>query len=575
MVHLASGEGWYAEQTSAGNLTEKDGFDIEPALARNFLSAAAVIGYEDIFTEDPADYSDRLEEFGLAEPASTVTVTYTDGEQVVMHIGNRSTETEAAYYYMTVDGRKPLYALSVSAAEEWKLPKSSLHPVQQPNLQTARMDQLVMRSGDWTAEWVLEAEITDENASDAWVLRSPVHYPADGTEMTSFLRNIGSIRLGSYVGPAMEERLAEYGLDRPEMILEMHMAEGMAAVTGEDGTVSTTLLKAETVVLIIGSLKSEYVRYVRYGNDVYLVSELTLGPVISKKPMDTVSRYPVLVAAESLTRLTIEDCLTGESTTYRMQRESSGDEEVTRCFENGQEIPFETFEAIAPHGVVEFGQIVEADVLVGHSACYRRWLLLLGDLNSCERKVSVRCTARNAFCHYKVADTVEFSLAGFFQLGKRSLAVDGVNHHLTWRDAFQGGEPWQHVVVGGVVYVAAVGHAFHKHRLYHHMAFEAPQQFYNLFHVVAPLSRAVHTSDIVGVHGVEFLDVVVYFHQGFPHLVVVDERGVAQHRHLRRWSKLVAQFYGVVDDTGKVGVGRRLSVAGESQHIGVFVTHGH
>ncbi len=344
-VHLASGEGWYAEQTSAGNLTEKDGFDIEPALARNFLSAAAVIGYEDIFTEDPADYSDRLEEFGLAEPASTVTVTYTDGEQVVMHIGNRSTETEAAYYYMTVDGRKPLYALSVSAAEEWKLPKSSLHPVQQPNLQTARMDHLVMRSGDWTAEWVLEAEITDENASDAWVLRSPVHYPADGTEMTSFLRNIGSIRLGSYVGPAMEERLAEYGLDRPEMILEMHMAEGMAAVTGEDGTVSTTLLKAETVVLIIGSLKSEYVRYVRYGNDVYLVSELTLGPVISKKPMDTVSRYPVLVAAESLTRLTIEDCLTGESTTYRMQRESSGDEEVTRCFENGQEIPFETFEA--------------------------------------------------------------------------------------------------------------------------------------------------------------------------------------------------------------------------------------
>ena len=103
------------------------------------------------------------------------------------------------------------------------------------------------------------------------------------------------------------------------------------------------MLKAETVVLIIRSLKSEYVRYVRYGNDVYLVSELTLGPVISKKPMDTVSRYPVLVAAESLTRLTIEDCLTGESTTYRMQRESSGDEEVTRCFENGQEIPFETF----------------------------------------------------------------------------------------------------------------------------------------------------------------------------------------------------------------------------------------
>ena len=68
-VHLASGEGWYAEQTSAGNLTEKDGFDIEPALARNFLSAAAVIGYEDIFTEDPADYSDRLEEFGLAKAA--------------------------------------------------------------------------------------------------------------------------------------------------------------------------------------------------------------------------------------------------------------------------------------------------------------------------------------------------------------------------------------------------------------------------------------------------------------------------------------------------------------------------
>ena len=344
-VRLSSGDGWYAEQTAAGILRERDGFEISPALARTFLSEAAVIGYEDIFTENPADYSSRLEEFGLSDPASVVTVTYTDGSRVVLRIGNRSTETEAAYYYMTVDGREPLYAISVSAAEDWKLQKSSLHSIPQPNLQTARMDHFVIQRNDGTAEWVLEADVSDVNASDAWVMVSPVHYPADGTQMTSLLKSIGNIRLGAYVAPASADILAEAGLDKPEAILKMHMAGGVAAVTGEDGTVSTAELEEESITLAVGSLKSEYVRYVRYENDVYLVSELTIGPVLGKKPMETVSRYPVLVAAEFLSKLTIEDCVSGSETVYQMQRETAEGEEVTHCFENGVEIPFETFQA--------------------------------------------------------------------------------------------------------------------------------------------------------------------------------------------------------------------------------------
>ncbi|MCR4882865.1 MAG: DUF4340 domain-containing protein [Clostridiales bacterium] len=344
----ASGEGWYAEQRKEGILTERDGFEISASLARKFLSEAAVIGYEDIFSEDPAEYADRLEDFGLADAASVVTITYTDGSSVTLRIGSRSIETETAYYYMTVDGRQPLYAISVSAAEDWKLPRNSLYAVEQPRLQTARMDHLLFEGQNQCMEWVLDAEITDDNASDAWVLVSPVHYPADGTEMTSFLKSIGNIRLGSFEARASDENMDAFGLRHPQVRITLHMAEGLAAVTGTDGAVTTEPLEEETIVLVVGGKKNDHVWYVQYGENVYLVSDLTLGTVIGKDPMDTIARYPVQVAAEYLSKLTIEDCVTGVTTVYQIQRQSSGEnesEEITHCYENGQEIPFESFQA--------------------------------------------------------------------------------------------------------------------------------------------------------------------------------------------------------------------------------------
>lgn len=347
-VSLASGDGWYAEQTAEGVLTEQTGFEISASLARTFLSDASVIGYEDIFTENPDDYADRLEEFGLAEAASVVTITYRDGESVTLRIGNKSTQTEAAYYYMMVDGRAPLYAISVSAAEDWKLGRNSLYPIEQPSLHAARMDHVILEGRHQTSEWVLTSEITDENASDTWVLVSPVRYPADGTEMASFLKNIGNIRLGAFVARATEDNLEAYGFLEPSMTMTLHMAEGRTAVTGRDGTVSTEVLPEETAVLRVGGQKNDLVWYVQYGDNIYLVSKLTLGPVMEKNPMDTLSRYPVLVAAEYLSKLTIEDDETGETTVYQMEREPSGEDgepETVRCYENGKEIPFDTFRA--------------------------------------------------------------------------------------------------------------------------------------------------------------------------------------------------------------------------------------
>lgn len=347
LVELSSGGGWYAEQTSSGILTEKEGFELDASIARTFLQQAAVIGYEDIFTSRSEDYADRLEEFGLDKPSSNVTIRYRDGSSITLRIGDRSTQTEAAYYYMTVDGHEPLYAISVSTAEDWKLSRNSLYTIEQPVLQTARMDHLILEEGEWKAEWKLAAEVTDANASDAWVLLAPVHYPADGNQMTAFLKNIGNLRLGAYEGEATQEHLAQYGLLEPEMTLTLHMAEGKAAVTGADGAVSTQTLDEETVVLTVGRKKNDLVRYVRYKNAVYLVSTLTLGPVMEKDPMETVTRYPVLVAAEYLHRLTIEDCTDGQKTEYLLEHELQEDTEqsVIRCYENGREIPFETFEA--------------------------------------------------------------------------------------------------------------------------------------------------------------------------------------------------------------------------------------
>ena len=339
------GDGWAVTQTEEGVLVEDGGFTVAENRAKRILEEAAVIEYEDVFTEDRAEYADRLDEFGLDPAGLEVRVRYADGVSLTFFIGDECVGT--GYRYMTTDRADGLYALAGSVADEWNTGIDSLRAVEQPVLHPARMDRIIFTSDDAQVKdraWELTGSISDSNAADTWVLTEPWAYPADGTAMRSFLSNIGNIRMGTYVGEADGENLAFYGFDR-KLTMFFHMAQGFGTQT-VDGAVRTVVYPETETVLTVSLTDSGQVKYVAYAGSIYRCSSLTLSPVMNIQPADMLSRYPVLVASTDLERLSIEK--DGSRVVYEIHREPAEDPEsgeTLTCFENGVEIPFETFQA--------------------------------------------------------------------------------------------------------------------------------------------------------------------------------------------------------------------------------------
>lgn len=353
-VSLRGGEGWHITRQEDGSFQEDSGFQVSDRYVRLFLQDASNIACEEVFSEDTEEFRERLDEFGLSDPRADVRIRYAGGVEVHLLIGDRSAQEEKMYYYFTLDlgaGLTGLYGMDSGTAGDWMTGRMALHEVVQPNFHSARMDHIILKTGDETKEWKLDANVEDEDASDHWELLSPYLYPVDGTEMRSFLSAIGQMTLGTFEAEGTEENLTRYGFDQPRCSLYVHMAEGMTARTDSSGVVSTVMLEEETVEMKVGGQKSDLVDYVLYEGEIFLMSHLILGPVVEKDPMTTLSRYLVNVPSAYVRRLTVEE--EGERRVYEIlteeQEEEATDGEesgtVRRCFLNGQEIPYETFEA--------------------------------------------------------------------------------------------------------------------------------------------------------------------------------------------------------------------------------------
>ncbi len=343
--------GWAAEQKEEGMLTEDGGFPLDASMAARYLLAAADIQAENVLARDLKEVTEDLSEFGLDKPEVTVTVRYRDGRTARFFIGSHAPEADQGWYYMRFEGRDELFALDAGTAEEWMMSRSTLHSVEQPRMQASRMDHILLQWKDREAEWKLDGSITDEDASDHWLMIRPDVYPADGTEMSRYLSIMESVRMGIYIGEASGEKLKEYGLDQPRLIMRIHMAEGMTGYTDGEGAVRTEVLPEEEVEIRVGNMRegSDFLVYVQYHRQIALCSTLTLGPLIQMEPDATLSRYVVSIPSESVRKLTWTG--RGETRVYEILEEVSTDGEgnmVTekKCLFNGTSVPFESFQAL-------------------------------------------------------------------------------------------------------------------------------------------------------------------------------------------------------------------------------------
>ena len=342
-------EAWTLVRTENGSLMPKDGSEwtATEQQAEMLREAITKLRYEEILTEDPSAWQGTPEAFGLAEPLVTVTGRYTDGTAMTVHIGN-DIGVEEAWHYMAVEGDDRLFAVSAGIVEDLDIEYALLHPVPKPEIYAALLDRITVTAADGKilAEWALQGKITDRDAGSNWMMTAPYRCPADEEAVSKLKKNAENLRLGVYTAAATEEELERTGLAEPGKTLTFHMAAGSTGTVSGSGIYDITDHSESTVILQIGNSPDDLADYVRYGEEIFTVTHLTLAAFLDPDPLSTAARYPVLTPLASLDSLTLEEA--GGIKEYVLKEKEKAEKDAEtgyECLLNGQEIPYTAFEA--------------------------------------------------------------------------------------------------------------------------------------------------------------------------------------------------------------------------------------
>ena len=333
---------------------EPNDWTVDEGIAKALIDVATNLTYEDVYTEKREEWEPHLDAFGLAEPRITAVFRFKDDSEVTVRVGDSADPEGDAYYYLTVDGDDRLFAVASGTVQDLNTEKELLRPVDQLEIRGALLDRITVKNGDGSVrmEWTLQGKVSDRDAAENWLLTAPLVYPADYDAMKNLRDSAENLRLGIYVGSAEEGSLAQYGLDHPTAVIELHMAAGSTGTVSDSGVYDVEEREESTETLTIGSGKSEMTAYVRFGHEVYTISWFSLSAFIEADPLSTVARYTVATPLNSLDSLTVEK-QGAESVHYalvRMDNETvqNGDTEnetTIRCLRNGEEISYEAFSA--------------------------------------------------------------------------------------------------------------------------------------------------------------------------------------------------------------------------------------
>ena len=336
-------------------LTGELGFLLTEAESAGLLLAASTLIAEEVLTEDPADYADHLADFGLESPCYEAWITYADGREAHLRVGNA--EPGGAWRYMLLSGDDRLFALSRGHVESLFVNRDTLRAVTQPTLHKSRIDRITLTGPEGVfAQWTLTADVTAQDVIDHWQITAPFTYPADATAMQSLLSNTANLRLGAYVCDATPDALTQYGFDAPRLTIDIHMAAATVGNVDSEGVYVTSDWPESTLTFVIGGEKSDMVDYVLCSGQIYIASRYTMGVFMNYDVTGTMSRYLLPTALGNLAALTVEE--RGVRTEYVITRveqvaannELIYDENGNVCYDihitrNGEEIDFASFEA--------------------------------------------------------------------------------------------------------------------------------------------------------------------------------------------------------------------------------------
>jgi len=266
------------------------------------VKAATEIAVEDTVTEDVTEVSDHLGDMGLNPPEITVKVTYASGSTTELQIGAQVPGT--TYYYYRWSGDQGVYMCDTGIHDAFTYTAHMLLPVEQPEISSALIDRLTINNqtgGEMACTFV-------SDGTDSWIgtLRSPWIYPMDEEKTTTLLTALKNFRLGTKIGAVTPDNRAEYGLDAPTAVIDIHQQQGLYSEIDADGVLQTETLDEQTFHFELGAMDGEYFYFCEYAGECYRVSSFLVTTLVNAVPSAYVSNAPADLGSADIAGITVQ-----------------------------------------------------------------------------------------------------------------------------------------------------------------------------------------------------------------------------------------------------------------------------
>lgn len=244
-------------------------FMMDPHLQEVILGTLAHIETADDFGPLELLPEESLEDFGLGRSAFQLQAEYEDGTDIRLSIGNRI-HGELPLDYLMVEGSDHLYAISADVRDTFDRPLTHLHHVPPVRFNPELLDRLAISNVHPFTLRRLEHNL--------WQMELPFPYPADALQVQKLLKQIASMRLAAYVGPADDSNLERFGFTPPSAVAAFHLKESTITSLDDKGqVVSTQDVPPHTITLSFGDPVAGAGWYVLYNDTIYQASDLSLG----------------------------------------------------------------------------------------------------------------------------------------------------------------------------------------------------------------------------------------------------------------------------------------------------------
>ena len=311
-------------------------FPVYQSKANTMRNTVSGLSATQMVTDAPED----IAEYGLEDPAMTITLSLTDGSEFTMYIGSELVTGNG--YYAMVEGDPAVYVVSRTVYNTYNIELTDLTETEDaPSFSTEQIRALLVESAEFGNFEIRYDEDNEydysENSMYPWTIYQPYDTPVNGdsTNITEMLGNFTSFSLADCVNYNADD-LSVYGLDEPSgMISITYVPETEEEETDEESSEEEVVEEeadveevTEVYTLYIGDLdESGNYYYVRQegSNAVHTMSKSTLDTKMDIDAFSMVTNLPALVFIDYCEQIDID--IEGETHQAVLEHTTETDEE--------------------------------------------------------------------------------------------------------------------------------------------------------------------------------------------------------------------------------------------------------